>query len=213
MNINLETLPKSMRGLVKDERGYPVPFFVDYVNGKPEFRAMDPRKYLRCVKEKRCWVCGAKLGVLMCFVVGPMCGINRISAEPPSHEDCGRWSALNCPFMANPRMVRREDDLVNNAKIVEHSAGTAITRNPGVTLLWLTRNYELINDVRGRPLIIMGEPEKTEWYAEGRPATIDEVTKSIDTGIVTLHAEAKKEPGGLEALNRELELFRRYLPV
>jgi hypothetical protein len=34
------------------------------------------------------------------FVVGPMCGINRNSAEPPSHKECAQWSARNCPFLS-----------------------------------------------------------------------------------------------------------------
>ena len=28
-------------------------------------------------------------------------------SEPPCHADCAVWSATNCPFLANPRAVRR----------------------------------------------------------------------------------------------------------
>lgn len=102
-------LPERMADLPVDDRGYPVPWFVAWHDGKPEFRAMDPAKFARAIKEKRCWVCGERLGVNLCFVAGPMCGINRTSSEPPSHLMCARWSAQNCPFLSNPRMVRRED--------------------------------------------------------------------------------------------------------
>ena len=109
--VNMETLPARMRGLPVDERGYVVPWFVDWLDGKPEFRAMDRSKFVRAIRERLCWVCGEKLGVYLTFVAGPMCGINRTSGEPPCHADCALWSALNCPFLSNPRMVRREDDL------------------------------------------------------------------------------------------------------
>lgn len=79
--VDLESLPVRMRTLPIDERGYPVPWFVAWVDGKPEFRAMDPNKFRRAIKEKLCWVCGNQLGVYMVFVAGCMCGINRTSTE------------------------------------------------------------------------------------------------------------------------------------
>jgi len=45
-----------------------------------------------CVRHKRCWLCGQPLGKFMCFVVGPMCAINKTSAEPPSHRDCALYA-------------------------------------------------------------------------------------------------------------------------
>src|SRR5690242_2247182 len=108
-----QPLPDRIARLPLDERGYPVPWFVDWVDGKPEFRAMDPAKWKRAVKERLCWVCGDRLGVLLVFPIGPMCGINRTTAEPPSHRDCALWSVRNCPFLSRPHMVRREDALIN----------------------------------------------------------------------------------------------------
>src|SRR5687768_6618400 len=106
----LPPLPDKLKGLAVDRRGYPVPFFVGYVGEEPDFRVVDPRKLLRCVKEKLCWVCGQPLDPIWVFVIGPMCGVNRISSEPPSHYQCARFSAEACPFLARPHMVRREND-------------------------------------------------------------------------------------------------------
>jgi hypothetical protein len=99
----LEALPSRMKTLPVDERGYPVPWFVDWVDGKPEFRAMDGNKWESAVRYRLCWVCGGTLGVNKSFVAGPMCGINRTSAEPPCHLECATWSARNCPFLKNPQ--------------------------------------------------------------------------------------------------------------
>src|SRR5436190_5515495 len=145
-SLDIATLPERMRDLPVDGRGYPVPWFVDWLNGKPEFRAMDPAKWVRAIKEKCCWVCGKRLGVNLAFTIGPMCGVNRTTSEPPSHLECARWSARNCPFLNNPRMVRRQDELVNDEQARENVAGCPIMRNPGVVLLWITRQYEIFPD-------------------------------------------------------------------
>lgn len=209
----LEALPDRMKDLAVDDRGYPVPWFVAWVDGKPEFRAMDGSKFRRAIREKLCWVCGGRLGVNVCFVAGPMCGINRTSSEPPAHLECGRWSARNCPFLNNPHMVRREDEVVNNAAMRESAPGFAITRNPGVAMLWITRQFEVYDDGKGRPLIQMGQPESVEWYACGRPATRAEVVASIESGLPNLEALARQQSGAMEALERAQRRFDRWLPA
>lgn len=209
----LEPLPTRMQNLSIDERGYVVPWFVAWIDGKPEFRAMDQAKFIRAIKQKLCWVCGEKLGVNLCFVAGPMCGVNRTSSEPPCHLECGRWSARNCPFLSNPRMVRREDETINNGKLQENTAGMAIARNPGVSMLWITRQYEVFNDGKNRPLIQMGEPESVEWWALGVRATLDQVRASIDSGLPNLEAIARMERGGIEALQQSVKRFERWLPA
>lgn len=211
--VNFETMPARMKSLPVDERGYPVPWFVAWHDGKPEFRAMDQHKFIRAVREKLCWVCGERLGVNMCFVAGPMCGINRTSSEPPNHVECAQWSAVNCPFLANPRMVRREDEEINNAKLAENAAGFALSRNPGVAMLWKTRTYEIFNDGRGRKLIQMGEPDSVEWFACGRAATREEVMRSIDSGLPNIEALARQERGGLEALAKATQRFEKWIPA
>lgn len=210
--VNFDTIPRSMKTLPVDERGYPVPWFVDWRDGKPEFRAMDPEKYIRALRESLCWVCGEKMLTSKCFVAGPMCGINRTSSEPPSHPECARWSAQNCPFLANPRMVRREDEVINNQCLRDRAPGVALTRNPGVAMLWFTREYEVFNDGRGNPLIQMGKPVAVEWWCEGRPATRAEVQESIDGGLPALERIARIEEGGIDALRRYVRQFEKWLP-
>ena len=205
--------PERIQRLPVDERGYPVPWFVDWLpDGKPEFRAMDPSKWRRAIREKLCWVCGQALGVNLVFVAGCMCGINRTSSEPPSHYDCALWSAMNCPFLSNPEMVRREDETINNERLREAASGFAIARNPGVAMLWVTKQYEVFPDGRGGRLLQMGEPRRVEWWKEGRRATRTEVLASIEAGLPNLEALARQEKGGLEALQKAVERFQPFLP-
>ncbi len=220
MRKDLAPLPHRMKSLPIDDRGYPVPWFVDWmeVDGRriPEFRSMDLQKWKRAVKERLCWVCGGPLGVHLSFVAGPMCGISRTSSEPPSHLDCARYSAQNCPFLNTPKMVRREDELINNEQLRENAAGFAICRNPGVAMIWNCRSYEVfkVPSTAGGSgyLITMGIPESVEWYAEGRNATREEVEESITAGLPSLVAIAQTETGGIEALQEYVRRFEKYLP-
>jgi hypothetical protein len=215
----LEPLPARMRDLPVDARGYAVPWFVAWIDGPdgkiPEFRAMDGRKFVRAIRERLCWVCGNRLGSYLCFVIGPMCGINRISSEPPSHLECAQWSARNCPFLSKPQMVRREGGPGADATLVAEGkanvAGIMIERNPGVTMLWICHSYEVLPEGDNKYLLRVGEPERVEWYAHGRPATRAEVDESVATGLPLLEATIRS-PREREHLSKSLKQFERWLP-
>jgi hypothetical protein len=185
-------------------RGYPVPWFVAWQDGLPEFRAMDPHKFARAIRERRCWVCGEPTGKHVAFVIGPMCAINKTSAEPPCHLECATWSARFCPFLSRPHMVRRHDEVMN-----ESAAGEAsILRNPGAAGVWVTNSYRLFKAGKDSPsgyLIEMGAPERVLWFSEGRAATRAEVLASIDSGMPFLAEACEQEtpaerPAALRAL-------------
>lgn len=202
---DLETPPPRIARLPV-ARGYPVPWFVAWIDGAPEFRMADPAKLRRAVNARLCWTCGDYLGRYLTFLVGPMCGINRVSAEPPSHLECARYSARNCPFLSNPHMVRREDERTSAG---EH-AGFMIRRNPGVSLLWTTRSYRCVGDGAGGVLFSFGDAEETEWWAEGKPATRLQVDASIRTGLPILEEMARAE--GEDALKQLQEMLGRFQP-
>lgn len=188
----LGILPARIARLPVDARGYPVPWFVEWIDGKPEFRVMDARKFERAVKEKRCWVCGDPLGAHLSFVLGPMCAVNRTNSEPPCHHECAVWSAQHCPFLSRPHMVRREDALT--AGCIHGEA--ALDRNPGCAGVWTTRSYRLVHAPGASAagyVFRIGDPERVEWFAEGRQATRDEVLRSIDSGLPLLEAQCERE--------------------
>lgn len=170
-------------------RGYPVPWFVAWLNaeekamprgeGIPDFRVLHPMAATEAWKNQTCWICGEALGSYKAFVLGPMCAINRTSAEPPSHRECGIWSAIACPFLTRPQARRREAGLPKH----EEAPGVMLRRNPGVALVWVTKKPGLKADPRGGVLFDIGPPDNVHWYAEGREATHDEVMESINSGL------------------------------
>lgn len=193
------------------DRGYPVPFFVQWIHGQPDFRIMDPAAMSACVDDDLCWICGQRLGRFKAFVSGPMCGVNRTSAEPPSHKDCGEWAVQACPFLARPNMVRREDEL--SRKSMANVAGTAITRNPGAVMVWTTTSFTIFDDGNGKPLFKMADPVSVSWWKEMRPATRAEVLESVNTGLPFLIDMCEGRPEDLAALVELRADFEKYLPA
>jgi hypothetical protein len=185
-------LPLKMADLPRDERGFPVPKFVQWAADeqgtmKPDFRLADLNHLRRCVVYRCCWLCGQAMGVNKVFVIGPMCCVNRISSEPPCHYDCAYFAARNCPFLTKPLARRRDtSDLPDT-----HAAGIMIDRNPGVCALWVTHDYKTF-DANGL-LFQLGKPERVEFYSQGRRATREEVSHSVDTGLPLLRDMARRE--------------------
>jgi hypothetical protein len=194
-------IPSRLSGFPLSDEGYPVPYFVPFVEGKPEFRAMDPEKFAHAVRGRKCWLCGQPLGKFMTFPIGPMCAITRTTAEPPSHLECCEYAVKVCPFLSQPRMKRNEKDLPENMG----SAGVAILRNPGVIVLWTTKSYKMFSAAHeggGKGYLFkVGDPEHIESYALGRKATQSELAYSIATGYPLLQAQARLDgPEGEEEL-------------
>ena len=197
-------VPSRLKKLQKTERGYPVPWFVAWMDGKPDFRAMDGEKFVQAVRYKLCWICGEPMGKFKAFVIGPMCAVNRTSSEPPSHRDCAVFAAMACPFLANPDRCRRETNLPEH----KDPAGLALSRNPGVALVWITKEYQIYpvnanGDIKAGWLFEIGDPEETLWFARGREATREEVMKSFETGIPALQKVATEESPEAEAKLQE----------
>jgi|SRR5712671_6921709 len=202
---DLPPLPRRMRSLSIDERGYPVPWFVQWFLpdgrgaepgvGKPDFRVADGYKRESTIKHRLCWLCGQKLGRQFAFVIGPMCAVNRVSGDPPSHVSCAEFAAVACPFLARPKALRREAGLPDGGTV----PGFGIMRNPGVALVWITTGYEVIDDQKGGFVFRIGGPVGLLWYAEGRQATRAEVMASIESGLPILQAAAKDDGPDAEA--------------
>lgn len=196
-------MPARIAALPRDHRGFPVPWFVAWIDGKPHFPTMSDERLARALHEDRCWICGHPIdGPLRAYVVGPMCAVNRTSGEPPSHEMCADYAARACPFLANPERARKP-----RIEGQREPAGRAIYRNPGVALVWVTNETKTKDDGRGGLLFDIGDPVLTRWYAHGRGATREEAEASMDGGIELLREVADAQ--GPEAVFVLIEMVGR----
>ncbi|MFI8535421.1 hypothetical protein ACIGMX_34890 [Streptomyces aquilus] len=201
MNRQLPPVPRRMARLPLNKAGYVVPWFVGWVDGQPDFRVIREGGIHDALRFRLCWLCGQPRGSYATFVIGPMCAVNRVSPEPPSHRDCANYAARACPFLTTPGMRRRDSNLPDNAAEPD---GIMIRRNPGVVLVWVSRNWRIRDDLS---LFHFGDPVETRWYAEGRPATRAEVLASIDSGLPLLREHAEQDPRPAAAL---AELGRQH---
>lgn len=209
--LDAPTEPRRIAALPKDHAGRPVPWFVAWIDGKPDFRVIGEHNLRDALRFEQCWICGQKLGRHAAFVIGPMCAVNRVSAEPPSHRDCAEFAAKACPFLTRPSMRRRTTGLPENA---EDPAGIAIRRNPGVALVWVARDWKAWSPPGGGVLFDVGNPDTVLWFAEGREATRAEVMASIDSGLPLLRAEAEKDGlAALEQLHKQLGVALALVPA
>lgn len=191
--------------------GRPVPWFVAWIDGVPDFRIVDTNKLGPAIQENRCWVCGDKMGHYKSFVVGPMCALTRVVSEPPSHLACARFSAIVCPFMNTPARTRRDTAL---PEIRQEPGGYHIERNPGAVAVWTTKTYTPFRAQAGHPglLFEMGDPESIDWFAEGRAATRAEVLRAIDSGLPELHPTLSEGCNPDEELAKMIRDIEPYFP-
>lgn len=211
--------PPRIKKLPLNDVGYRVPWFVAWIDGKPDFRIIRPQGTQLAHRDGLCWICGETMGSYKTFMIGPMCAINRVSAEPPMHKECAIYSAKACPFMTRPNMRRRPVDGEVLGTI--DAPGTTIDRNPGVTLAWTTKSYKAFRIPREmvqqgmQPgmLFEIGNPTDLMWFSEGRTATREEILTSIETGYPLL-LEAAEQDGemAVKALEMQRDLALKLVP-
>lgn len=216
----LPALPVALANLPV-HRGYPVPWFVAWLDeggracprgrGTPDFRIIHPGALEEALARSACWVCGETMrDYPVAFLVGPMCAVNRTSSEPPSHPVCANWSARACPFLARPHAHRRTDGAVEAAVV---PAGIMLRRNPGVALVWLTREPGY-RRVRGGILFDLGTPAGVRWWAHGRRANRAEVLASIESGLPALTELAEAQgPDAVCALAEAHDRAMQLVPA
>jgi hypothetical protein len=172
--------PPRVARLPTDAHGRPVPWFVAWIDGVPDFRIVASGKVAEAVQFVRCFICGDDLGRWLTFAVGPMCTINRTAPEPPAHKDCAVYAAQACPFLTRPGMRRRGAGLPAGLAVDSHAPGVTVAHNPGGTALWTTRAQQPFSDDKGGLLFRMGDPHEVLWFAEGRSATRAEVLEALE---------------------------------
>ena len=111
-------IPKRMRTLDRDIRGFPVPYLVLIDKRRqPQFTINDVRKAARCDLWALCAICGKRLdrdqgAPMRWFIGGSRCFLHPDGAflDPPNHLECAEYALRVCPFLAARRYTGRIDD-------------------------------------------------------------------------------------------------------
>lgn len=135
-------IPNFLSHLKVDERGYPIPYFVAWVNGKPDFRMLDSKRQKRCVESHLCSICGKKLFEYFYFITGPIGLSNGTHSDPPAHRDCAEYSLQICPHLFFEKSDRNERGEIY--KEARDNNTTGIMNKPKELYLIKSDKYKLI---------------------------------------------------------------------
>lgn len=183
-------IPKRMRTLPRDSRGYPIPHivFIDKTK-QPQFTINDHAKVLDCLKKKLCAICGKRMDLGFWFVGGERSFLNEAGAflDPPSHLECAEYALKVCPFLCAHRYTNRLDDALIRSKAA--TVGIALTRNefmisdlPARFGLGWTRSYRVVQRGLSDVIIWPAPWDYLEFWREGAPcAAPDSALPELDT--------------------------------
>lgn len=155
-------VPARVAALPVDDRGYPVPHSVKWIEGKPDFRVIDPVKWHAAIKHRCCGLCGQPLGVRMAFVGGDKSIANRLFVDLPMHRDCAIYALQACPFLAAPKFAfsRAIDDLAVHSAVSDD--------RPSRFGLGIAKAF-VLGQLPSKELVLhAAEFESITWWAHGQ---------------------------------------------
>lgn len=162
-----DNCPTAIKQLPRDDRGYPIPFFVaTQPDGTRDLRFASGEKQVACVRGRLCWVCGKRLRTIVAFVGGPMSLVNERFCDVACHPTCAEFSARNCPHLNRSSAKYRENDVPKDAA----SFSGANKQHPGVVGVIYCTGYESkierVGDGAGYVVWPRGIT-RIAWYFEG----------------------------------------------
>lgn len=119
--LNSIPVPERLSHLVKDKRGYPIPYFIpqDPSSGMHDFKYMDPKKQMICAMGQICMICGQSLlPYEYWYITGPMGRKNQSCSDPAMHEECARYSLAVCPHMHFEKTERTSEETLNDKEVL-----------------------------------------------------------------------------------------------
>lgn len=180
-------VPKRMRALQRDSRGYPVPFIVMRDKaGKPLFACNNTVRQARAVIERRCPICGSWLDPVMWWAGGPMSAFHERGAYNDSamHYECMEYALQVCPYLAMPNYLGTVTDhaakqaTAAGAKaVIEH---TMLPGRPSVFVAVAARRFQMIDHGTG----YYSKPDRPyleiQYWRHGKRISEDEAAPLIN---------------------------------
>lgn len=165
-------IPKAMKYLPKDKRGYPIPFTVLVDDkGTPHFRVNDSEKTIKCLLNKRCSISGRSYGEQGWLVGGILSAFHPKGAyfDIPVREDCGVYAMKVCPNFAAPNYTsKQKEEAINKIQSKTFNTfidPTTISKRPSCFVMVLPSkimiNPATMNIIAERPY------KKVRFFLEG----------------------------------------------
>lgn len=201
--VDRTPVPRRMRTLPLDPRGYPIPYIVlRDRNGDPHFTINDSRVRLRCVLQRRCGICGKKINGPVWFVGGPLSAFHPHGAysDGPLHDDCAEYALKVCPWLAISRYTGSIDAKTLYTKAGDDKSNGQLFHDPTQTgerplcfVAVSTSSYKMSPQFGpSGPRVIPGRPFVDARYwrngaelpqAEGEALAMEALTAAGVTGV------------------------------
>lgn len=116
-------------------KGLPIPFttLVSAIDGEPNFKVTDQAAWEICVDEKRCALCGDPLPYWVWYIGSEQHIKDEVVFDLAMHEDCARYAALSCPYIALGKAYGDHIKPTKGARISELCPRSALS-NEGIPL-------------------------------------------------------------------------------
>ena len=133
---------------LKTYHGFPIPYS-NFVNkdGVPDFTQINHEKWIDCVSNKKCGVCGYELYPIdkgsKVFLGGDQSLENRLFMDPAMHYDCALYSAYACCYIAGHKQNYREVPK-QHEEVSTTVYSFASTKRPELFGFLACKDYELV---------------------------------------------------------------------
>jgi hypothetical protein len=175
-------IPFDLQENDRDRRGLPIPFVVYRdVTGMPHFTINDVGAVDEVLSKKLCGLCGTPLKPGQIWLIGgPGSSFleDGMYIDPFMHEECGRYAAEVCPFLAAPSYSKRIEAKTLKLEAVHDMAQVHDNQiappRPLFFALARTSGFTLIDpqDGSGQKYILPDRPWKeVEFWQNGERIT------------------------------------------
>lgn len=185
----LVEVPKRMRKLPKDKRGYPVPVIVlRDKNKQPHFTINDHHKSNKVASKRLCSICGDPLKKDIWFIGGNICFTHPNGAflDPPVHHECGEYALRVCPYLGAPNYVKLLDAktlkpgaVPDMVALVKHE--TIADSRPELFMFGRCENFRINRSGLGQfTMSVIGQWTALEAWRHGERVMEDAVGELIE---------------------------------
>ena len=115
--------------------GMAVPFttLIGLYDSVPNFKVTDAGAWQICVRDKLCALCGAPNGYWVWYIGSAEHMAKQVVFDLGMHEDCARYAAVTCPYIAFGKAYGDHVRPTKGAEIIEMAPRSAMS-NEGVPL-------------------------------------------------------------------------------
>jgi hypothetical protein len=165
MRLDEIPMPAAVAARPRDARGYPVLAITPWSNGTPDFAVTSTARILVCAVERRCSICGTRMGkgpvwrVVAAEEAATIAGVLNVgdayansehTVEPPGHHACMLYAAMVCPYLARPTGRRGNDVSLPSAAFHRGEAHGSVDGLTGAVTAFDTYEFTVVEAVHFR---------------------------------------------------------------